>query len=287
VTSIKTTAQDVRTIGAWAPFRDAFAIARRRRSRRPMTTNRLVHAVLLATGTLAVAVAHAAEPSIGAAPLVTPFSVGTPGPALPAGWQPVAITDRKRPTEYDLVSNQGVVVLHARADAAASVVAHRVAFDLRAAPVVEWRWRIANLIEGADNRVAAQEDSPVRLIFEFDGDKSKLSFGDRAIFMASRAASGNELPYATLMYVWSNTLPIGAVVPNPHTRRVQMVVAASGAADVGRWLTLRRNLLEDYVRAFGEPPGRLTAVGVLTDTDNTGKQAEAWYGDIRFGPGER
>jgi len=28
----------------------------------------------------------------------------------------------------------------------------------------------------------------------------------------------------------------------------------------------------------------LTAVGVMTDTDNTNSHAEAWYGDIRFGP---
>jgi hypothetical protein len=252
-----------------------------------MTKHRLPRALLLAAAATAMTAAFGAETSIGSAPLVTPFSTGAAGPALPAGWQPVKITDRKRPTDYDLVNDQGVVVLHARADAAASAVAHRVAFDIRAAPIVEWRWRIAGLIEGADNRVGAQEDSPVRLMFEFDGDKSKLSLGDRAMLMASRAASGQELPYATLMYVWSNTLPIGAVVPNPHTKRVQMIVAASGGADVGRWLSIRRNLLEDYVRAFGEQPGRLTAVGVLTDTDNTGKQAEAWYGDIRFVAAER
>ena len=51
---------------------------------------------------------------------------------------------------------------------------------------------------------------------------------------------------------------------------------------VGTWQTLRRNILDDFVRAFGEQPGRLTAVGVLTDTDNTGEQAVAWYGPIRL-----
>jgi hypothetical protein len=86
------------------------------------------------------------------------------------------------------------------------------------------------------------------------------------------------------MYVWSGVHPVGMVIPNPRTRRIEMIVASSGAAEVGKWQTLKRNLLQDFQRAFGERPGRLTAVGVLTDTDNTGTSAEAWYGDIRFLP---
>ena len=63
---------------------------------------------------------------------------------------------------------------------------------------------------------------------------------------------------------------MGTIIPNPHTKRVQMVVASSGPAGVGKWQTLSRNVLEDFRRAFGEEPGMLTDVGVLTDTDNTG-----------------
>ena len=103
-----------------------------------------------------------------------------------------------------------------------------------------------------------------------------VSLSERAVFLVSRAASGHELPYATLMYVWSNRHPMGTVIPNPRTRRIEMVVASSGGAEVGKWQTLRRNLFQDFERAFGERPGRLTAVGVLTDTDNTGANAEAW-----------
>jgi hypothetical protein len=75
---------------------------------------------------------------------------------------------------------------------------------------------------------------------------------------------------------------VGAVIENPHTHRVEMVVAVSGAAEVGKWVTLTRNVVEDFHRAFGEEPGLLTDVGILTDTDNTGGSVEAWYGDIRF-----
>ena len=236
---------------------------------------------------IAAALAIAAGPaaiaqSMTAAPLVTPFSDAKPGASLPPGWAPIKINDQKKPTVYDFVDDGGTVVLHASADAAASLVGFKTQFDLNAAPVMSWRWKINRLIGTADNSVASKEDSPVRIVLEFDGDKSKLSFADRSTIATGKILSGRELPYATLMYVWSNKEPVGKVVPNPRSARVQMIVASTGPAGVGAWQTLTRNAVEDYRKAFNEDPGRLTGVAVLTDTDNTGESVEAWYGDIVF-----
>jgi len=207
-----------------------------------------------------------------------------PRGAVPEPWTPVSIVVGKRSTRYDLVDDAGVTVLHAVADNAASGLALPLHFDLRSAPIVSWRWRIAGLIPGADSTVASREDAPARIVFEFDGDKRKLTFVERTIYGISQHVAGRELPYATLMYIWSNHAPVGTVIANPRTRRVQMVVASSGAAGVGAWQTLTRDLRADFRRAFGEDAGPLLAVGVLTDTDNTDGHAEAWYGDIRFAP---
>lgn len=204
------------------------------------------------------------------------------GPLAP--WTPVAIVIGKRPTRYDLVDDAGVTVLHAVADNAASALALPLHFDVRSAPIVSWRWKIAGLIPDADSTVASREDAPARIVFEFDGDKRKLTLVERAIYGVSQHVAGRELPYATLMYIWANHAPVGAVIANPRTRRVQMIVASSGAAGVGAWQSLTRDVRADFRRAFGEEPGALRAVGVLTDTDNTDGHAEAWYGDIRFTP---
>jgi hypothetical protein len=93
---------------------------------------------------------------------------------------------------------------------------------------------------------------------------------------------GQEMPYATLMYIWENHLAEGAIIEHHHTSRIKMIVAGSGRQAVGDWKEQRVNLLADYRRAFGEDPPRVKAVGVLTDSDNTGARAEAFYGDIRF-----
>jgi hypothetical protein len=60
-----------------------------------------------------------------------------------------------------------------------------------------------------------------------------------------------------------------------------MVVAVeSGPGKVGTWVAEQRNIYEDYKRAFGEEPPRIGAVAVMTDTDDTGDDVTAWYGDI-------
>ena len=217
-----------------------------------------------------------------AAPLVTPFSAAKPGTALPAGWEVLLLGSSKTPTDYKFVDDAGVVVLGAHAEAAASGLNHKVKFDIKSAPIIQFRWKVKSLIDGADNRVASKEDSPVRIVLGFEGDKAKLTFGEKTASLLAKGATGKELPYAQLMYVWANSYPVGTVIPNPHTRRIQMIVAVSGPAEVGKWVTLSRNVADDFKKAFGEEPGLLTDVGVLTDTDNTGATVDVWYGDIRF-----
>jgi hypothetical protein len=239
---------------------------------------------LLLVSVLVTVAPVAAQDRVDAAPLVAPFSAAKPGASLPPGWMPFIIASGKRLTEYQLVDDQGQTVLHAKAEGAASALSSPVKFDIRAAPMIEWRWKVASLIEGADNSVSSKEDSPARVVLGFDGDRSKFNVLERASAAVSKNANSRDLPVSQLIYIWSNKAAVGTIIPNPHTRRVQMIVASTGPAGVGKWQTLSRNVLEDFRRAFGEDPGTLTDVGVLTDTDNTGAAAEAWYGDIRFVP---
>ena len=226
----------------------------------------------------------AAAQKMEASQLLAPFSAASVGTTLPAGWTELRLGPLKTPTVYRFVEDRGVVVLHAHAEAAASGLLTPVRFDINATPILQWRWKIAQLIEGADNAVASLEDSPVRIILNFDGERSRLSVADRTSSALAKRVTGRELPYAELMYIWSNRAPVGTVIANPHTHRVEMVVATSGPANVGQWVTVRRNVVEDFRRAFNEAPGLLFEVGVLTDTDNTGATVDAWYGDLRFLP---
>jgi hypothetical protein len=246
---------------------------------------RFVPALLLATATVASAqpAPPAASPArMEAGQLVTPFASAKPGTALPKGWDPLTFGSLKNPTEYTFVDDGGTVVVKARAESAAGGLNFPVKFDVTAAPFIEFKWKIGSLIEGADNSIASKEDSPARIVLGFEGDKSKLTLRERTASLLAKRATGRDLPYAQLIYVWANKAPVGTVIENPHTGRVKMIVAVSGGAQVGKWVTVSRNVADDFKKAFGEDPGLMTDVGIMTDTDNTATTVDAWYGDIRF-----
>jgi hypothetical protein len=216
---------------------------------------------------------------------VVPFSKNFPG-RPPRHWQPFVITPAKPRTEYETVfdSTAGRIVLAARAVRSASGLKQRLDVDPGSWPRVAWSWRVVQPIPGADNTDRDAEDAPVRLLLFFDGDRSRLPAREQILMEMAQLVSGRQMPYATLIYIWENRQPVGTLIESAHTGRVKMIVAGSGADRLGQWKHFERDHVEDFRRAFGEPPGRLIGVGVLTDTDNTGGTVQAYYGDIMLRP---
>jgi hypothetical protein len=222
------------------------------------------------------------QQDVVALPYVKSFSANEPGDGVPEGWRPWTLSKFKKPTQYRLVDDAGRTVVRARADASASGLVHPLDVDPRRYPLLQWRWKTTDLIVRADNTQKNTEDSPLRVVVSFDGDIDRLPLEDRVFFDNIRAFTGQQLPYATLMYIWENRAPRDAVIPNRHTSRIKMIVAESGRDKVGSWQDVTRDVYEDFRRAFGEEPGRIIAIGIMTDTDNTGDNAHAYYGDITF-----
>jgi hypothetical protein len=82
------------------------------------------------------------------------------------------------------------------------------------------------------------------------------------------------------MYVWESSAPVGTVIIDGRSDRVRKIVVDSGAAHLRGWRDHRRDLVADFRLAFGEDPGPLTAIALMTDSDNTRSRAEAWYGPV-------
>ena len=217
-----------------------------------------------------------------ALPYVKLFSENEPGNALPNGWRLWTLSRFKKSTEYKLVDSDGRTAVKAQADAAASGLVHVLNIDPLQYPLLNWQWKVDDLIKTANNTTAHLEDSPVRVVVSFAGDIDTLPLDERMFFDNMRLLTKQTLPFATLMYIWENRAPRDTVLPNLHTSRIKMIVAESGREKIGVWQDITRNVVEDYKRAFGEVPGRITAIAVMTDTDNTGENARAWYGDIVF-----
>lgn len=172
--------------------------------------------------------------------------------------------------------------LLAQADASASLFRQVLRVPPERLGQLQFSWKVPALIAEADMTRRDMDDSPVRVLLAFDGDRSKLSTRHAMMSELARTLTGEEMPYATLMYVWSNSLPRETVLPSPRTDRIRKIVLESGPSRLGQWLSYERDIRADYERSYGEPPGALIGIAIMTDTDNTQSQSQAWYGPVKL-----
>ncbi len=210
------------------------------------------------------------------------FSTQTARAGMPGGWHFYRIAPNKKNTVYRLENYQGRTVLSANSKTSASGLA--VKLKPRAAQNLwlKWEWKTTIPIPEADNAERIHDDAPLRILVAFDGNKTKLSLKEKMTFEMANLISGQELPYATLMYIWSGKSPINSILDNPHTSRIKMIVVDSGWDRLGQWHLHQRDLEDDFRNAYGESPGEVIGIALLTDTDNTKSEAKAFYGDIEL-----
>lgn len=188
----------------------------------------------------------------------------------------------KTPGTVTPVWFEGREALRVHVPTALSLVRQPTRVPPEALRTVQFSWWVPRLIEGADLSDRDQADSPVRLVLAFDGDRSRLPPKHKMMSELSRSLTGEELPYAMLMYVWSNHAPLESVIHSRRTDRIRKLVVDSGSTQLGRWREHRRDIRADFERAYGEPPGALIGVGVMSDTDNTQTDHQVWYGPVRL-----
>lgn len=133
----------------------------------------------------------------------------------------------------------------------------RAAWDRSQYPVASWKWRAKVLPAGAAENNPATNDSACGVYVVFGGYTGKV-----------------------LKYVWSATLPEGAVVPK-KPGKFYFIVKNSGPKDLNAWQTVRVNVVEDFKKAFGEDPDKdPNGFGVLTDGNATHTPSSCDYDDF-------
>ena len=190
----------------------------------------------------------------------------------------------KAASEFSYARLEGRDAISVIAKGSASMLRQVLRIEPEELGAVRFSWKVPALIEQADMALRDKDDAPVRVVLAFEGDRSRFSARDAALSELAHLLTGEPMPYATLMYVWCNRREPGTVIRNPRTDRVRKLVVESGAHGLNRWLEYERDIRADYQRVFGEPPGALVGIAIMTDSDNTQSRASAWYGPVRFLP---
>lgn len=202
----------------------------------------------------------------------------------PVEWMPISFGDVDRKTRYQLVQrpvrDDSTTVVRAVSDGGAAGLGQEVRLDPRQYPLLTWQWKVSTVLEKGNAREKDGDDYPARIYVTFDYDPSNFGFFDRIKYNALQVLGYDQIPTRALNYIWASRVEKGTILQNPFTDWVQMVAVESGSTNVGTWVRERRNIRADYREAFGEAPPPVNGIAIMTDTDNTGESATAYYGDI-------
>ncbi len=180
-----------------------------------------------------------------------------------SGWEE-KVFDGK--TIYTIKPLDGKSVLESNSSNSASGLFKKVEIDLNKTPFINWSWKVKDTLTMDDERTKSGDDFSARIY---------VVFSDGPFFWQTK----------TLNYVWANQAKVGDHWPNPYTKNAQMIAIQSGneqSEPSNDWQTERRNVLEDIQTVFGKSVSEIKAIAIMSDTDQTGATAQAWFGDIWF-----
>lgn len=228
---------------------------------------------------LALGILIALPAGVWADTRITPFSTMAD---LDDGWEPLEFPKIDRHTRYRLVEEDGTQVIEASTDNSASGLIARLDLEPGESLMLKWRWKVSNVFDQGDARKKSGDDYPARIYVAFEFEPEKASWFERAKRKTVATVFGEELPGNAINYIWANRLPQGETVANPYAEETMMIAVTSGNEQAGEWVTVERDLVADYRAAFGEEPPPIRGVAIMSDSDNTGESATAWYGDLEL-----
>jgi hypothetical protein len=187
--------------------------------------------------------------------------VGTKG--IPPGWQ----KQRWGSPNYDftVVEEEGRKVVHLKSAGDSSNVSKEIKgkVNLKDTPILEWTWKVVALPQGADSRKKETDDQAAQLYVTWprfpEAVRSQI-----------------------IGYIWDTTAPAGSVLKSQKTGTVTYIVLRSGPADLGKSVTERRNVREDFKKVYGADPDDPSILSFGIDSDDVKGSAESYMGAIRF-----
>jgi len=182
---------------------------------------------------------------------------------IPAGWTAYATPGGRAAYDFTIVEDGGRRVLGLKSHDDHSTIAKEVHVDLEATPILEWSWRIVELPAGADvrNRATSDLTGHVFVVWpRFPGPLRSRLIG----------------------YAWGTSEPVNSILQSRKSGTVTFVILRSGAEGLGRWVTERRDVVEDYRKIHGERPENPKVIAVSIDTNDTHSTAAALIGSIAF-----
>jgi hypothetical protein len=189
------------------------------------------------------------------------YPLGTRG--IPANWKEQ--TWGKPAYDIEIVSDGRQPVLQLRSKGDNSTISRdlKASVDLKEMPILEWKWKVMTLPTGGNACQKSTDDQAAQVY---------------VAWLRSPEAVRSRI----IGYVWDSTAPAGTICKSEKTSTVTYVVLRSGSNELGKWITERRNVVEDFRKIYGEAPDKPTALSLAIDSDDARSSAESFIGPLVF-----
>ena len=181
---------------------------------------------------------------------------------LPKGWA-LKVWHGRADVRLIKDENRDVKVLRMRSEKASVSIYREVKLDLNKFPVLSWKWKVTKLPAGADARNVESDDQAAGIYVVFPRFPS---------FINSQLIG----------YVWETSAPVGSILKSRKNPMVHYIVVRSGMDDLDKWITEKRNVMDDYRRVFGSEAPKVGGIALMIDTDDTLSDAESYFARVEF-----
>lgn len=197
-----------------------------------------------------------------------------------SNWKEVFFPKIPARTKYSAATDGKDTFLKAQSNNSASVIYYKDPFNPYEYPHVRWRWKVDNILKGADLKTKETDDSPIRVYVAFEYNPKKSTILERALYNSVKLLYGEYPPHSSLNYTWASEQTAPDIITSSYTDRSKMINLEKGDRKVGMWVEENVNIIADYKRAFGKNPPEKATIGIMSDTDNTKGSAVSYITDI-------
>ena len=180
-------------------------------------------------------------------------------------WEDLHFEKIDRHSTYEIQDS----ILIAKSDNSASGIKFKKSYDIFKYPVLKFSWKINNVYEKGNALKKDGDDYPIRIYIMFEYDPDEAGFWDSIKYDLAKSIYGEYPPHSSLNYIWSNKVQENNIITSPYTDKAKMVVVDSSSTHLNEFRIHEVNILEDYVKAFGENPPINVSIAIMTDSDNT------------------
>jgi len=169
----------------------------------------------------------------------------------------------KGETTWVLGTNENGNFIKAEAEGKGSGLGKELAIDLAKTPFINITWKVEKDLSGIVENSKKGHDYAAR------------------VFVIKKTGS-TALSNRAINYVFSSNNSIDDNWPSPYTKKSIDYVLSTTKNGFNEWVTVKANVKEHFKKFHNLDVETLSAVAIMTDTDNSKLKATSYYQNIYF-----